>query len=84
MQSIRRSRAWGTMLGLIAAFGFLLLFTGATPTNADDWCPDTTSCTGAYCFTRGDGVKSCKYLESSCNGGACQKVPGDEDPPIQD
>ena len=67
----------GTALGTIFVFSVLT----AQPAVAEDYCPDTLNngvpCTGGYCFKRLDGQKSCKYHQSSCNGGACTAGPGE-------
>lgn len=74
----------GTALGTIFVFSVLTV----QPAVAEDFCPDTFKdgpCTGGYCFVRGDGEKSCKYFQPSCNGGACTAGPkegGGDDPVV--
>lgn len=83
-KSIFRDGLYPAILGLVLGIAMILSF--AVPRTSvkanlpgPDWCPDTYGssgpCTGGYCFTRGDGDKSCKYFQSGCNGGSCTSGP---------
>jgi len=70
-----RATIFSAVAGIALGLAMFLSFGYTQTTVADSWCPDTATCTGGYCFTRGDGQKSCKYFQSSCNGGACTAAP---------
>ena len=70
----------GAVLALVVAFSSA----GLTPkvsAEGDDYCVPPPGCGTWGCFTRGDGVKSCKnysFEGGSCSGGACKAKPKGE------
>ena len=66
----------GVVLALVVAFSSAGLT--QTVSAGDDWCDPPPGCGTWGCFTRGDGVKSCKNYSlsgGSCGGGACLAKP---------
>lgn len=61
----------GTVLALTAGYANTVF-----ADDEGDFCPDPGGCPGGYCFTRGDGQKSCKYWGSlpECPS-SCQQYP---------
>lgn len=75
-----------TVAGILLGLAIFLSFGYTQTTSAGDICPNTDACPGGYCFTRGDGAKSCKYFgtPSGC-ASSCTSYPdypggGNEDP----